>query len=191
MTINFWQNAHVRLRAIEPSDTELFVRWNQDSERARHLDFLWPPQSIAAVEQWVHAQALRKFDGDVFHWVIENPQSIAVGTISTHDCNPRYGTFSYGLDIAPEHRRQGYARAAIQLILSYYFGELRYQKATVAIHADNVASLRLHAQLGFQPEGVLRRMFYTHGRYVDVHWWGMTVEEFNACRLDKTAAEPG
>jgi len=38
--MNFWQGKKVRLRAIEPSDAETFIRWNLDSERARHLDFV-------------------------------------------------------------------------------------------------------------------------------------------------------
>jgi hypothetical protein len=45
MTENFWQGSKVRLRAIEPTDAEFFIRWNLDSERARHLDFVWPPVS--------------------------------------------------------------------------------------------------------------------------------------------------
>jgi hypothetical protein len=30
--MNFWQNIHVKLRAVEPSDAEFFFDWNQDSE---------------------------------------------------------------------------------------------------------------------------------------------------------------
>jgi hypothetical protein len=30
----------VRLRGIEPGDAVTFFEWNQDSERARRLDFL-------------------------------------------------------------------------------------------------------------------------------------------------------
>jgi RimJ/RimL family protein N-acetyltransferase len=176
--MNFWQGEKIRLRAIEPSDVEHFIRWNLDSERARHLDFVWPPQSKASVQAWAEEQSRRKLEGDMFHWIIENSDDVPVGSISTHDCSPRYGTFSYGIDIAPGHQRKGYARAAIHLILKYYFEELRYQKVTVPVHSDNEPSVRLHKALGFQHEGTQRRMMYTHGRFVDVHWFGLTVEEF-------------
>ncbi|MCI0578583.1 MAG: GNAT family N-acetyltransferase [Chloroflexi bacterium] len=63
-------------------------------------------------------------------------------------------------------------------MLGYYFRELRYQKVTVPVYADNAASIRLHEKLGFQREGVHRRMFFTQGRFVDVIRFGMTVEEF-------------
>jgi RimJ/RimL family protein N-acetyltransferase len=46
------------------------------------------------------------------------------------------------------------------------------------VHADNEASIALHEKLGFRREGTLRRMMYTRGEYIDLHWYGMTKEEF-------------
>ena len=58
------------------------------------------------------------------------------------------------------------------------FEELRYQKCTVEVHGDNEAPRRLHERMGFEPEGVHRRMIYTRGSYVDVYWYVITAEEF-------------
>lgn len=176
--MNYWQGKSVRLRGIEPSDVEYFIRWNLDSERARHLDFMWPPVSNASVRAWVEEQSMRKFEDDGFHWIIENQDGEPVGSIGTRDCNPRYGTFSYGIDIAQEHQRNGYASEAIQLVLRYYFDELRYQKVTVPVHSDNEASILFHEKLGFQQEGRHRRMIFTHGRFIDILWYGLTMDEF-------------
>lgn len=178
--MSFWQGKKIKLRAIEPSDAALFIRWNLDSKRARHLDFVWPPQSEAAVRRWVEARSQKKLENGAFHWIIENLSGAPVGSIATHSCSPRDGTFGYGIDVAPEHRRKGYAAEAIFLVLKYYFQELRYQKVTVPVHADNEASIALHEKLGFVREGTLRRTFYSQGRYVDVHWYGMTKEEWEA-----------
>jgi RimJ/RimL family protein N-acetyltransferase len=177
--MNFWQGDKIRIRGIEPSDVESFIRWNLNSERARHLDFVWPPTSNASVQAWVEDWSKRKLENDAFHWVIENHDGEAAGSISAHNCNPRCGTFSYGIDIAPEHQRKGYASEAIQLVLRYYFEELRYQKVTVPVHNDNESSIKLHEKLRFQREGTHRRMFYTQGRFVDVLWFGLTAEEFH------------
>jgi RimJ/RimL family protein N-acetyltransferase len=177
--MNYWQGKKIRLRAIEPSDVEHFIRWNLDSERARHLDFVWPPASTASMQAWAEERSRQKLEHDTFHWLIENQDGEPVGSISTHDCHPHAGTFSYGIDIAREHQRKGYAREAIQLVLAYYFEELRYQKVTVPVHGDNEPSIRLHEGLGFQREGTHRRMFYTQGHFVDMIWFGLTVEEFN------------
>ena len=92
--MNFWQTDAIRLRGIEPSDAALFFKWNQDSERARHLDFTWPPLSLAAVAEWAEQQSKKHLEGGAsleaaaFHWVIENSAGQPVGSISTHACNP-------------------------------------------------------------------------------------------------------
>lgn len=178
--MNFWQTDTIRLRAIEPSDAEILHRWNMDSERASGLDFLWPPTSLASVEAFTAEESKRKMENDRCRWVIDKPDGTPVGAIDTHSCDLRNGTFSYGVDIAAEHRGNGYAGQAIRLVLRYYFDELRYQKVTVLIHANNPASLRLHQKLGYQQEGCLRRMLFQHGEYIDVYYYGLTREEFHA-----------
>ncbi len=176
---NFWEGEKIRLRAVEPSDVQHFTRWNLDSQRARNYDFVWPPQSQASLQAWVEEQSRNKLENDRFVWIIENNKGQAIGSIQTHTCNPRYGTFSYGIDIAREHQRRGYASEAIRMVLRYYFDELRYQKVTVWIYCDNEASVKLHEKLGFQREGTHRRMFYSGGQYIDELWFGLTVEEFH------------
>jgi len=177
--MNYWEGNKVRLRALEPADAEHFIRWNLDSERARNYDFIWPPQSSASVQAWVDEQSKHKLVNDAFTWMIEDKHGQPVGSIQTHTCSPRDGTFSYGIDIAAEHRRQGYAGEAILIVLKYYFEELRYQKVTAWVLSDNVASIKLHEKLGFQKEGQHRRMFFSGGKYFDELWFCMTVEEFH------------
>lgn len=183
--MNYWQAETIRLRGVEPEDARHFFRWNQDSERARQLDFVWPPISLSSVESWAMEQSAQKFKDHAFHWVIETLDGQPVGSISTHDCNLRNGTFSYGVDVAEEHRGNGYAAEAIRLILRYYFEELRYHKVNVGVHSYNEASLRLHERLGFVREGALREAVYTRGRRYDMILFGMTADEFrdNESRL--------
>ena len=177
---NYWQGHAILLRGIESRDTEHFVRWNRDSERGRNLDFLWPPVGQTQVAAWVEEQCHKRLHDDQFHWIIENRDGKAVGSIATHHCDHRNGTFGYAVDIDVEHRRLGHATEAITMVLRYYFRELRYQKVTVAVHGDNHPSLCLHDKMGFVREGCHRRMMFTGGKYVDVFWFGMTDDEFGA-----------
>jgi RimJ/RimL family protein N-acetyltransferase len=175
-----WEGDRVRLRAVEPDDWQTFFDWNRDSDGARgsyHVPF---PGSAEAARRWAAETALRQPEGDVFRWVVENLAGEMVGTINTHSCDPRSGTFGYGLSIRREHQRRGYASEAIALVLRYYFQELRYQKASVRVYSFNEPSIRLHERAGFQLEGRLRREIYTEGRYFDVLVFGMTAEEFAA-----------
>ncbi|MBI1802073.1 MAG: GNAT family N-acetyltransferase [Chloroflexi bacterium] len=177
---NVFQGERVRLRALRPDDWPAFEAFDADSELTRSLYFIPFPRSPERSRQWAAEQAMAEPKHDNFFWVIENQQGIVVGSINTHDCWPRNGTFEYGVCIGLEHRRQGYAGEAIRLILRYFFGELRYQKVTVRVYAFNEPSLRLHLKLGFQPEGRLRRMIFSRGEYHDVLLLGMTADEFRA-----------
>lgn len=175
---NLWQGSTVRLRAVEPADWETFYAWNDDSEVARSSYFIPFPSSTESVKQWAAETAAAPPKDDAFRWVIENRQGELVGTLNTHSCDPRHGTFRYGVAIRRAHWNRGYARAAIRLVLAYYFHELRYQKVTVSVYDFNAASLALHARLGFRTEGRLRRMIHTNGAYHDEILLGLTAEEF-------------
>ncbi|MGH2615273.1 MAG: GNAT family N-acetyltransferase [Thermomicrobiales bacterium] len=177
---SIWQGQRVRLRAIEPADWPVYFAWNQDVEQARGVDASPFPRSAEAVRQWAQQEATLQRQGDAFRFVIENETGEVVGDLTTHDCDLRVGSFSYGITIRREHRRQGYAAEAIALVLRYYFQEPRYQKVTVGIHSFNEASIRLHEKLGFQAEGRLRRTVFTYGNHFDALIYGLTVEEFTA-----------
>lgn len=181
---NLWQGERVRLRAVEPQDWETFNAWNGDSQTARACYFVPFPKSDEAARKWALEQSLAAPQGDTFNFVIETLEGEFAGTINTHDCDPRNGTFSYGLAILAEQRHKGYASESIRLVLRYFFQELRYQKATVQVYAFNEASIKLHESLGFVHEGRLRRMVFTQGQYHDELILGMTREEFEARERD-------
>jgi RimJ/RimL family protein N-acetyltransferase len=178
--MNIWQGQRVRLRGVEPGDWQTFDRWDQDSEVARlcyHIEF---PRSQEGTKKFAAEAATAEPKGHAYRWMIETLDGVPVGTINTHSCDLRHGTFGYGLAIAREHWRQGYASEAVCLVLAYYFRELRYQKVTAHVYAFNEGSIRLHEKLGFQLEGRLRRMVFTDGAYHDELVFGMTAVEFEA-----------
>jgi RimJ/RimL family protein N-acetyltransferase len=178
LATSIWEGQRVRLRAVEPGDWETYFAWNHDSEASRALYLIPFPRSKEAVRHQVEEMAVARSDGDTFRFQIETLAGELVGTINTHTCDPRTGTFSYGLAILPQHQRKGYASESIRLVLRYYFEELRYQKVTATVYSFNEPSIRLHERLGFQLEGRLRRMGYTRGEFYDHLLYGMTAEEF-------------
>jgi RimJ/RimL family protein N-acetyltransferase len=175
---NIWQGERVRLRAVEPEDWKVFNQWDLDSDMARECYWVPFPKSQEAARKWALDLSLEAPKGDAFSFVIENLEGEFVGTINTHDCMPRNGTFSYGLAIRREYQRQSYASEAIRLVLRYFFQELRYQKCTVGIYDFNEASIKLHEKLGFQHEGRIRRAYFSDGEYHDFFYLGMTREEY-------------
>lgn len=176
----YWEGSSIRLRAIEARDAEAHYRFNQTDEYGL-LDRMYPPGSLARVDDWVNTKTLAGFDGQTYSFQMESlDRGELVGGIATHDCDPRVGIVSYGLHVFAEHRGKGYAREAICLVLRYYFQELRYHKANIPVYEINEASKRLHEKLGFQLEGRIRNSVFTRGEFSDLLWYGMTVEEFHA-----------
>ncbi len=177
---HLWQGQLVRLRAVEPDDWKVFHEWDKDGMAGRLTDEVWFPQSTLAQQKWTEEQATRKPHNDAYRFQIENLAGELVGTLNTHTCNPRNGTFSYGLGILPTYQRKGYASDAIKLIIRYFFNERRYHKVNATVYSFNEPSIHLHERLGFQLEGRLRNMIYTDGQLHDELIYGMTLEEYNA-----------
>ena len=185
---SIWRGERVGLRAVEPGDWEIYHAWNADDEMMRNLWYPPLPQSREAGRRWAEAAAVAPPDGDNFRFAIAALATGAVvGDLTTHRCDRRAGTFTYGIAVTAAERRRGHAGEAIRLVLRYYFEELRYQKVWVGVHSFNDASLRLHEGLGFQREGRQRRMAYTRGQHCDLVLFGMLAEEF-AARFGGTSA---
>ncbi len=178
---NFWRGDHVRLRAIEQRDLEAALQSadEPDTELDRYEDHIRFPVSHEQDRATLAALAQRERSDDTYFWMIETIDGQHVGYINTFDCDRRVGSFKYAVMTKRPFWHHGYAREAIQLVLRYYFRELRYQKVTVLVYSFNERSMRLHQGLGFSFEGRLRRMVYTHGRHYDELYFGMTREEFD------------
>ena len=176
----YWEGKLVRLRAMEPGDAEHFYRINMERDVDRNLEMVWPPASMAGQQQWVEEAAKKGFGENLeFKFQIEElVDGQLVGSIDTHHCNQRQGTFEYGLSVREQYRNKGFASEAILLVLRYYFFELRFRKAEPGVFAYNPASIRLHEKLGFVLEGIRRQHGYSHGEFHDLHLYGMTAEEF-------------
>jgi len=180
---NIFEGRSIRLRAVEPDDWQTHHDWNRLTDVARNTYLVPFPQSTVAVQRWAQDEATKDAGSHDCRLQIETLDGVLVGTINSHHCDQRTGTFSYGLAILPAHQRKGYATEAIFLLLRYFFLELRYQKVTVEVYAFNTGSAHLHERLGFVQEGRLRRMVYTGGEFHDLIYYGMTRKEFDDLHL--------
>lgn len=179
--MQYWKGALVRLRPIvkEDADTPYYaIDEFYDYEAERLGCAISFPLSPDKMREILEREAKKMREGDDFSFVIENLTGDVVGNVSTFQCNPRMGTFRYGIDLAKSAQRKGYGSEALYLVLRYYFYELRYQKCNAAVFSFNENSIAFHEKFGFVREGVLRNMVYTKGTHYDEIWYGMTNKEF-------------
>jgi len=173
----------VRLRGIEPADRRTLVGFDRDSMDGR------PPQ-VGGHRHWAaHRRSSAGADGDL-QFAIETLHSrMLVGSISTSCADPLAERFSYSIGIGPRHRRCGYAGDAITVLLSFMFGPAGYRTCDVSIYGGNLASLTLHAGLGFTEAGRVPDTEVSHGAVRNLVQMSVTADEFAALGPDRRAFE--
>jgi RimJ/RimL family protein N-acetyltransferase len=184
METNIWSGSKVILRPVLPADWKAFHSNDFDSESARLYEAIHFPRSEEGTRSWTERETSKRSIGDNVMLAIETLDGQLVGSISTSSCEPRHGTFKYGVAIFRAHWRKGYASEAVRILLRYYFEELRYQKANAYVYAINENSIRLQEHLGFVQEGKLRNMIFTNGQYIDEFVYGLTKYDYDKLKID-------
>ncbi|MEM7658343.1 MAG: GNAT family N-acetyltransferase, partial [Bacteroidota bacterium] len=131
---HYWQNDLVRLRSLEPEDWQFFYDWNLETEDQMKMDTLWFPTSTQHVKRWIEKQLAETISREEWYFVIETLAGETVGMINTRDCKVHDRRFSYGVGVRQAFRGKGYAKAAIQLVLAYYFRHKGYQRVEVEVY---------------------------------------------------------
>lgn len=85
--------------------------------------------------------------------VWDERQRVAVGRAGYHAPPDEAGMVEIGYAVDPAHRRRGYARAALEVLLQRAASEPRVHRVRVTISPDNLASYRLASQYGFVEVG--------------------------------------
>ena len=77
-----------------------------------------------------------------------------IGMMSMMDAERAVPGWEFGIEIAPDARRRGYAREALQAVMQTYFEKTNAEMFTGGHYAYNLASGKLLKAVGFQYEGV-------------------------------------
>jgi RimJ/RimL family protein N-acetyltransferase len=73
---------------------------------------------------------------------------------------------------------RGYGRDAVRLLLRYAFRLRNLRRVWLEVHAENERALRAYKACGFVEEGRLREQAWLDGRYVDMVYMGVLLEEW-------------
>ena len=177
----FWQGDKVRLRPTRAEDAEaIFIGHLDSPSRADFQLGIELPTSLDALRSSLEKRLDCKESDGVIVFAVETLDGEYVGGLSLHSTDYKNGVFGFGVFIQAPHRRKGYARDAVAVLLRYGFQERRFQKCNSATVHTNSASIALHRSLGFAEEGRVRRRWFYNGQYHDDLLFGMTVEEFAA-----------
>ena len=139
----------IYLRTLEPSDADIILKWENNSDNWRVSNTL-VPFSRKLIEDYVNsAQDIYSIKQLRFIiCLVENDKEI--GAIDLFDFDPYHLKVGLGILIAElEDRRNGYAKEAILLIKEYCFNQLNLHQVYCNILSKNKASIDLFEKSGF------------------------------------------
>ncbi len=165
----------VTLLDIDPAvHARRLFDWRQLPDVARHMysqaPLVWE-RHVAWLDRLPTDRSRR-------HWIVAADDQ-PVGSVYLTDIDLENARADFGMYIAvPGARLRGVGAAAESLVLDHAFDALGLQKVSCEVMACNEAPLRMHARMGFQLEGILRRHARRDGSWVDVHRLSVLAEEW-------------
>jgi diamine N-acetyltransferase len=158
----------VYLRPLEAEDLEFLYALENDPA-------VWAvSDTLAPISRYTLRQYLDNAGAD-FHEVRQlrlvicrQDMKIAVGTLDIFDFNPLHQRAGVGITVLGQYRRQGYARAALDLLVPYARQILRLHQLYCTISVTNRASVGLFKMAGFKKIGVRRDWLRTADGWQDV-----------------------
>jgi len=158
----------VYLRALEPSDLELFYQWENNPE-------VWPVrQTIVPFSKYTLKEFVRHLSQDIYTakqlrlMVDEQGSKQTVGIVDIFDIDPLNLRAGIGILIVPDFRRKGYALEALQLVINHAFKRLHLHQLYCNVMVNNEASLRLFTRADFTITGIKKEWQLTPQGFEDV-----------------------
>lgn len=89
-----------------------------------------------------------------------------------------YSSGFIGYSIDERYAGRGITTEAVSLVLQFAFHSLRLHRVEAYIAPDNFPSIRVIEKNGFQREGLLRKLLFINGQWVDHYLYALIVEEY-------------
>lgn len=146
--------AVVCLRAMEPEDLDALYRIENDRD-------VWDvgennvPYSRYILHDYIANASADIYADKQVRMVVENEEGLLVGVADVVNFCPSHARAEVSIVICREHRKKGYARAAIRQIMDYALRTLHLHQLYAVVREDNIPSLNMFSSLGFKSKMVL------------------------------------
>jgi RimJ/RimL family protein N-acetyltransferase len=167
------EGTSVRLRPPARSDLEGIFAWYNDPETVAPFDrfatdtFDAFADSVAAAPEDPASLAPR--------FVVETrAEKEVVGVVGHYRPHPVLEFVDVWYILGKTAARgRGYGREAVGLLVRHLFATETVERVGATCDVENVPSYRLLEGLGFRRDGTLRQALFHHGRWHDVHIYGL------------------
>ena len=151
------------LRPPRPDDADSMIKWFEDAEVTRFLEFRFPP-GIEFEREWLAKMAT---DPNEIFWVIEH-EGRAVGSTGIHRIDWKHGIGTTGTAIGDKTAwGKGLGGEVMRLRAEYAFTQLPLRKLKSGYYEGNEASAKAQAAAGYREVGRWRQEHFIDGRWID------------------------
>ena len=154
----------VHLRAMEPEDLDVLYRIENDCD-------VWDvgennvPYSRYILHDYIANASADIYADKQVRMVVENENGLLVGVADVVNFCPSHARAEVSIVICREHRKKGYARAAMRKIMTYALRTLHLHQLYAVVREDNTSSLNLFAELGFKRKMMLEEWLFDGKNY--------------------------
>ena len=170
-------NARVYLRALEPDDYKLSVKWRNDDEI---ISMVGGPKHYVSQErerQWV-LNSINNNDKLVLAiCLVENDKYI--GNIMMQEVDYINRSCHIPILIGDKNEwNKGYATEARMILLKFAFDERGMERVFATVVDNNQASIRMHQKCGYKVEGIMRNAVFKGGKFHDLTMLAVLKDDF-------------
>ena len=169
------------LRPLSLEHIPIIAKWHERIDDLKLFDRRMPlPVGVEATEgEW--RTSIDSTEPRTSYWFVKiNPDDEVVGVAGLQDINYVHGDSVMAILVAEPGRRKGIGIRCGALLLDVAFHQLRLNRVSSFVRADNEGSNQMTARLGFQEEGRIRKGWYTDGKHVDIRSIGILGDEWDA-----------
>ncbi len=164
--MNNLTNKTINLRAPEPEDLDLLYIWENNTS-VWQISGTLVPFSRFVLKQYLENAGKDIFEMKQLRLIIQlNSNKRPVGAIDLFDFDPFHSRAGVGILMAdPSDRRKGYAREALETIMTYCFDVLQLHQIYCNIASSNQVSIKLFTAAGFEMIGEKKDWLKTGNRF--------------------------
>ena len=156
----------IYFRALEPTDLEQLLSWENQTENWRLSDTMVPFSKHLMLQYIQSAQDIYALK-QVRLMIVDREADRVVGAVDLFDFEPLHQRAGVGILIDPVARKRGFGLAALQLLEQYAINHIGIRNLYCSIHADNKSSINLFNNAGYQKVGERKSWFNVAGNWVD------------------------
>jgi ribosomal-protein-alanine N-acetyltransferase len=137
-----------------------------------------PPTTIEGFERFIQwAQRERQSGRYVCFAVVPAGYDTAIGLFQIRQLDPSFGTAEWGFALGSAFWGSGLFVCAAELMIDFAFEVLGVSRLEARAAVENARGNGALRKIGAVQEGILRKSFLRHGRFLDQSLWAILPED--------------